>query len=290
MPRHAFSIGIDIGGTATKGVVLLGEKIVTRAVIDTPKKSDDLVAAVKQLTLKLRDDREVPRIGIAVAGRIDASRKEILAAPNTPALCEKGLRLRLARALATPVVLENDANAAAYAEYRIGAGCRGSTSAVKSLALLALGTGVGGGLIINGSIYHGAFGGAAEFGHMIVQRDGLQCSCGRRGCLESYTSLRFLRSRGIDDPRAAQARALKGGRRERKVFEEMGQWLGVGLVSIIKAVDPSVIVVGGGLSALGDLILKPARAAVEKSSVRVVKGDLGRFAGAIGAALLSQKG
>lgn len=285
MSHHAFSIGIDIGGTATKGVVLLGEKIVRRAVIDTPKRSDDLVEAIKKFVAVLRGDEEIPRVGIAVAGRLDMQRKEILGAPNTPALREKGLRLRFARAIAAPVILENDANAGAYAEY-----CIGSGKGTKSMALVTLGTGVGGGLIVNGTIYHGAHGGAGEFGHMVLQRDGERCTCGRRGCFETYASIRFLRRRGIIDPLAAQVRANKGGRKEKKVFEEMGKWLGLGLLSIMKTIDPEVIIIGGGLSALGDLILKSARAELATPSIPVLKGALGRYAGAIGVALLSQKG
>lgn len=291
MPKQAFSFGIDIGGTAIKGAVLLGKRIVKKRVIDSPKTSEKLFSVLKDFSKDLKGDMDFSRAGIALAGTLDAERKNLLIAPNMKALRVDRLRYHLTRAVSAPVVLENDSNAAAWAEYVMGAGRN-----INNFVLFALGTGLGGGIIINGKLWTGSHGMAGELGHIIVRPDGALCSCKQRGCLEAYASLHFLRRNGIHDSKEGLKRARAGKRRERRIFFEMGRWLGIGMVSIANMIDPEAIIIGGGLSGLGSYLIAPAKAELRKSplghaarNIQIKQAELGRFGGAIGAALLSMQ-
>jgi glucokinase len=247
-------------------------------------------------------------IGIACAGTVDAGRSEVVLSPNLP-LVHVPLGPMLRDKLRMPVVLENDANAALLGEVVVGAAA-GATDVV----MLTLGTGVGGGLFMGGRLHRGANGGAGELGHVIVQKGGIPCHCGSRGCLEMYASgsalVRYAAARAADpkwDPngalRALQERdqlhgravtelAHQGHRGALDAVRELGGWLGVGLVSLTNAFDPEMIVVGGGVSALGELLLEPARALVRatamppgREKVEILTAELGNEAGLVGAAL-----
>ena len=227
-----------------------------------------------------------------------------MTSPNLP-LRKARLADALQESLGLSVVLENDANAAAWAEATAGAaaGCR-------HMVMLTLGTGVGGGLVLDGRLYRGAGGGAAELGHVIVCAGGEPCACGGRGCLEMYASgtalERFARDRAgtVEDEDGTLAGLLSAGRLDgaavsksaqaghagaRAAVAELAYWLGVGLVSLTNTFNPEFIVVGGGVSSLGELILGPARKALletaiapNRDQVRVVSAALGNSAGVVG--------
>ena len=205
----------------------------------------------------------------------------------------------LARRLGLPVVVDNDANAAAHAETRFGA-ARGKSHAV----CVTLGTGIGGAVVVDGRVMRGAHGLAGEFGHMQVVPDGRLCECGQVGCWEQYCSGKAL-ARAVAEagagPRPASGpditRAAAAGEPwALAAFDEVGRWLGVGLAGLVSAFDPEVVVVGGGLSDAGDLLLAPARSALaartpgrgHRPDVPLLRAELGSEAGFIGAADLAR--
>jgi len=275
----------------------------------------DTAAAIAAVVAELRMAHEVSAIGIGAAGWIDLARATVLFAPNL-AWRDEPLRARLEELIGLPVVVENDANAAAWAEYRFGAG-----HGERVLAMVTLGTGIGSGLIVDGEVYRGAYGIAPEFGHMCVVPDGRRCGCGNRGCWEQYASGKalvreardiasgaplsaaaLLRAAGgeisrIDGPTVTEV-ALAGDAAARECFDEVGRWLGLGLAGLASALDPSVFVIGGGVADARDLLLDPTRRAFEASlpgrgfrpmpSVRLAA--LGNRAGLVGAADLARAG
>ncbi len=218
--------------------------------------------------------------------------------------------------MALPVVVENDANAAAWAEWRFGAG-RGETH----LVCVTLGTGIGGGIVLDGRVQRGKHGMAGEFGHMIVVPEGQRCECGNRGCLEQYASGNVLGREARELARAGSPVAVPmmervGGDIDALVgpviteaardgdplaielFEEVGRWLGVGLANLAAALDPGMFVIGGGVSDAGELLLRPARDSFRRvltgrgfrPEPRIVRAALGPEAGLVGAADLARVG
>ena len=219
------------------------------------------------------------------------------------------LREAISSRLRLPVVVENDANAAVWAEWRFGAG-RGESH----LVCVNLGTGIGGAMIVNGTLQRGRFGVAGEFGHMQVVPDGRRCECGNRGCWEQYASGNVLvrearelaaanspvahrdpgarrRRRGGDHRTADhRGRAQDGDPAARELFEEVGNWLGVGMANLAAALDPGTFVIGGGLSEAGDLLIGPARDSFRRSltgrrfrpEATIVQAQLGNAAGLVG--------
>jgi glucokinase len=308
-------IGIDVGGTK----VLAAEVAPTGEIRRTARRStpgrlvavgdveDALTAAVDEVAA----GRRVDGVGIAAAGFVDAAGDRVRFAPHLP-WRDENVRARLERRWGTVVALDNDANCAARAEQAYGA-ARGARAAV----VVTLGTGIGGALLLDGRVHRGHNGMAGEFGHMQVVPDGRPCECGRSGCWEQYSSgsalLRATRE-SLDagsgqlwdlcagDPALLEgamvtAAAAAGDPVAAAAFAEVGDWLGVGLANLVAAFDPDVVVVGGGLSAAGDLLLDPARAALAKSLVGaehrvlppVVVARLGPEAGAVGAADLARE-
>ncbi len=247
-------------------------------------------------------------LGVTWPGTVDAGRSVVIATPNLP-VADAPLRARLEKALGLPVVLENHADAAVRAEATVGA-----AAGLQHVVLIALGTGVGGGLWLNGRAYRGANGGAGELGHIIVRAGGLPCLCGSHGCLEVYASgralvryaaaragdpgvdtsgeLAVLQEKGKLTGAAVGRLALAGDKAAVDAVHELSRWLGAGLVSITNSFDPEMVVVGGGLGDLGELLLAPARDMVRKlamppgrDKVRVESAMLGERAGMIGGAL-----
>jgi len=307
-------LGVDVGGTkvAMGPVDLDGTELAPTLV--EPTRTEDQASFLAGLEASLRRALEVfarfePRaFGLACAGTIDSERGVVVASPNLP-LEEAALAYALEEALGLPVVLENDVNAAVRAEATIGA-----AAGLRDVVMLTLGTGVGGGLWLDGRVYRGANGGAAELGHTIVRAGGLPCPCGSRGCLEMYTSgralVRYAAARAGDpnsDPSggltalqeqgrltggAVSRLALAGDKGALDAVSELARWLGVGLVSMTNAFDPEMIVVGGGVGALGELLLTPARESVRRlaippgrDNVRIAGARLGNRAGLVGGAL-----
>jgi glucokinase len=311
----SLTIGVDIGGTkVAAGVVDEQGRIVATAHRDTPAEDvagieDAIAAAVCELTGKY----DVAAVGIGAAGFIDAQRSMVMFAPNL-AWRDEPLQATLARRLELPVVVENDANAAAWAEVRFGAG-RGATHVVT----VTVGTGIGGGIVVNGRLLRGQFGVAAEFGHLTVVPDGRRCGCGLQGCWEQYVSgralLRQARELVRDCPdRAGELLRLAGGWPENitgemvtqaahagdaaalQCFDVIGMWLGQGLAGLAAILDPGLFVIGGGVSAAGEMLRVPAVAAFAASltgrgyrplaELRIA--ELGPDAGLVGAADLAR--
>jgi glucokinase len=307
----SLAIGIDVGGTKiAAGVVDEDGRVLTRHDSDTPATDPAAVlAAIGDIVEQLRRDHDVKALGIGAAGFVDETGSRVLFAPHL-AWRDEPLRDAVARLTGLPVVVENDANAGGWAEWRFGA-VRGESHVV----LVTLGTGIGGAIVIDGEPYRGHHGIAGEFGHMQVVPDGLACDCGNRGCWEQYASGRVLTRRGReaaeeDTPLGRRLLGAAGGSLDgihgmhvtaaardgdieaTEWLADVGGWLGVGVANLAAALDPGVVVVGGGLSAAGDLLLEPARAAFSRSltgrghrpEARIVAAGLGADAGLIGAA------
>ncbi|MEW6357105.1 MAG: ROK family protein [Planctomycetota bacterium] len=301
-------IGIDLGGTNIKaGVVDLKGKVVRSGSIPSEvEKGREAVAknicraaekVMKQAGVKLRNVRGV---GLGVPGTLDLKAGVILFSPNLPCLNEAPIRDLVSERLGAPVVLENDANAAAWGEKWAGVG-RG----VHSLVMFTLGTGIGGGIIIDDEIVHGANDVAAELGHQILIWDGDKCACGNIGCVERYAScpgmvrrMKAAIARGEPsklegDFEAADITkaARKGDRTARRIVEETGRMLGTVATNMMHILNPEMVIFAGGMTAAGDLLLNPIRDEVErrafaasKKGCRIVFAELGGDAGLIGAA------
>lgn len=307
------TIGVDIGGTkVAAGVVDEQGTILATTHRNTPaddvRQIEDAIAAV---VAELTSSYDVKAIGIGAAGFIDSRRATVMFAPNL-AWRDEPLQEALQRRLGLAVVVENDANAAAWAEVRFGAG-RGAEHVVA----LTVGTGIGGGIVIKGELLRGEFGAAAEIGHVVVVPDGRLCGCGLRGCWEQYASGRALVREAhelVRDAPGGELMRLARGRREQitgemitqaalagdptalRCFEVVGTWLGRGLAGLAAVLDPAVFVVGGGVSAAGEVLRAPASAAFAASltghgyrplaEVRIA--ELGPGAGLVGAADLAR--
>ncbi|MDG2479039.1 MAG: ROK family glucokinase, partial [Aquiluna sp.] len=277
------SIGIDIGGTKVLGALVDTSGTVTleKRIPSPAQDPDQMVEVVASLITELADaaGQELEAVGVAAAGFIDATGSTVLYAPNLKWRNEP-LRERLEQRTKLAVVIENDANAAGWAEFRFGAG-----QGTKDMAMLTLGTGVGGAIISDGQLRRGGFGIAGELGHIRVVRDGRPCGCGRKGCVEQYASGTALLNAAkalvaSNDPAAAMlaelspsaeqltgqhiAQALLAGDSgARALIEDLGQYLGEAMGSITAALDPEVYVIGGGLSEAGELVLEPIRRSFE---------------------------
>ena len=317
--QRGLHIGVDIGGTKVLAAeVGPGGEVVRTAHRSTPGRrvetrlvEDALTEAVQEVAA----GRPVAGVGLAAAGFVDAAGERIMFAPHLPWRGD-GTRERLERRWATRVVLDNDANCAARAELELGA-ARG----VGSALMVTMGTGIGGAVVIGGALMRGRNGMAGEFGHMQVVPDGLPCECGETGCWEQYSSgnalVRFVRARlerpehgetvleemsggdpaAVTGPMVTEAGRLGDGL-ALAAFASVGEWLGVGLANLVAAFDPDLLVIGGGVSAAGELLLGPARAALEESLVGsdhrdippVVRAMFGPEAGVVGAAALARAG
>jgi len=313
----ALAIGVDIGGTkVAAGVVDESGAILASTRRPTPSASAaEVERTIAEVVEELRADHDVAAVGIGAAGYIDAERNRVLFAPNL-AWRDEPLRDEVAKLVGLPVVLENDANAAAWAEHRYGAGM-----GEASLMCLTVGTGIGGGIVLDGRLYTGAFGMGAEFGHLQLVPGGRRCGCGQRGCLEQYCSGRALlrAAREIADvqpdwgakllelgdgtpegieSRHVTAAAQEGDPAALACFEEIGAALGQGLAILTAVLDPGRIVVGGGVAEAGGLLLDPATrvfhervtGAGHRLRTPVVAAALGNDAGLIGAADLARLG
>ncbi len=309
------TIGVDVGGTKiAAGVVDAAGRVLEKVRISTPAATAETVeAGIVEAVRRLTARHVVTAAGLAVAGFVDEKRSVLRFAPNLP-MVERPLRALVEPLVGLPVVVENDANAAAWGEYRFGGG-RG----VPDVVLIAVGTGLGGGIVLDGRLLRGAFGGAGEFGHVRIVPDGLPCGCGNRGCWEQYTSgsalVREARALARVEPDGAKAllelaggtpsaidggmitqAAAAGDETARSLLAEIGRWLGEGIADIANVLDPAVVVIGGGVSEAGDLLLGPARAAYEAQLVAAVHrphltitaAELGNDAGLIGAADLAR--
>jgi glucokinase len=311
------TLGVDIGGTKVLGgVVDLDGNVLAQARRDTPATDvSQTLDRIVQVIAELTEAYPIEAIGIGAAGWIDAGRSTVLFAPNL-AWRNEPLRDEVAKHVEVPVVVENDANVAAWAEFQFGA----AADASESMVMFTIGTGIGGALVLGGELVRGAHGIAAELGHVLSVPNGHPCGCGRHGCLEQYASgsalVRFARLAAKEDPeKAVLLLDLAGGavdeisgemvtRAAREgdpaaldAFAQIGYWLGNGLADMVQVVDPQVLVIGGGVIDAGDLLLHPARDAFHEAlaqrgrlPVGEVRGALlGNTAGMVGAADLARR-
>ena len=309
------TIGVDVGGTkVAAGVVDDEGKVLARTRRPTPGASprhvEDTIAAV---VADLRAEHQVDAVGIGAAGFIDVEGARVLFAPNLT-WRDEPLRDEVAKRVGLPVVVENDGNAAAWAEHRYGAG-----QGERNLIMVTVGTGIGGGIVLDGALFRGRAGIAGEFGHVQVVKDGRRCGCGQKGCWEQYCSGRALlheareiadvqpsrgarllelgngEPEGIEAPEVTQA-AREGDPAALACFEEIGYWLGQGLADLTAVLDPGVFVIGGGVSDAGELLLAPARRTYaevltgtgHRPPPEVRLAELGNEAGLVGAADLAR--
>ena len=308
------TIGLDVGGTKVLGIVLDDAgAIVAEHKEATPRDSEGLLEHLVAVARALRDDQPgVTALGVGVPGLVDR-RGTLRFAPNLPGVVELPVGPRLSAALGLPVRADNDATCAAWAEHQLGAAAGADTA-----LLVTLGTGIGGGLVVDGLLVRGANGFAGEVGHMVVDPSGPLCTCGKRGCWERFASgsglARLAREAAHagrlssvvhlagDDPEAVRgehvAVAAAGGDAEAQtVLDELGRWIAVGLSNLVLVLDPEVIVVGGGLVDSLALVLDTVRRSVasmlepggSRPEVRIVPAALGEQAGAIGAALVARQ-
>ena len=311
----ALTIGIDVGGTKIAGgVVDESGQILATARRESPATDTDAIEqAVEDLVVELRSNHEIAAVGVGAAGFVDVRRATVLFAPNL-AWRDEPLKRDLESRIGLPVVIENDANAAAWGEFTFGAG-----EDVDDFLLVTVGTGVGGGVVLNGQLHRGAFGVAGEIGHLRVVPGGLICGCGNRGCWEQYasgnalvrearalartnspTAYRLLEMVGGDPDQITgpevTAAAIAGEPNSVELLADVGAWLGRGIANLAAALDPEVVVIGGGVSAAGDLLLVPAQQAFSRTltgrgfreEARLVLAYFGNDAGLIGAADLAR--
>ena len=307
-------IGVDIGGSSVKlGAVSPGGKIILRDSFLTVSGHEKLLKALVGgiRDLKRRAERQklkVIGIGVGAPGPIDIEKGLVYSFPHIRGWRNVPLKKQLERRLGLPVRLDNDANVMAFAEFCYGAG-RGATN----LIALTLGTGVGGGLVINGKFFRGPRFSAAEIGHMVVNETGPRCSCGNRGCLETYVGSgyfirevkrrlgsgrksilrQWIREKKVLSPLLVAQAAKRGDRFSKEMWRETGEHLGTALAGLANILNPNTIVLGGGIAQNRHLLFGAVRRTIRKKafpiaarSVKVVPAALGVDAGIIGAASL----
>jgi glucokinase len=311
----SLAIGVDIGGTkVAAGIVDEAGRVIDRERRPTPGHDvGETESIIVDVVETLAKRHEVAAVGIGAAGWIGLDNATVMFSPHLAWRNEsllEALRGRIAR----PLFLENDANAAAWAEYRFGA-----ARDEPVVVCVTLGTGIGGGLVVGGTVYRGAYGIACEYGHMTLVPEGRLCACGNRGCWEMYASGRALardaRELATESPVAAArllavagsidaldgptvtAVAAEGDPAASSICVTMGRWLGRGLANLAAVLDPSVFVIGGGVSEAGELLLRPAREEFAhtltgrgfRPVARVFRAALGPDAGLVGAADLARR-
>ncbi|HET6651213.1 MAG TPA: ROK family glucokinase [Nocardioides sp.] len=310
------TVGVDVGGTKiAAGVVDEDGKILATARRESPATDSEAIeVTIAELVMELRRDHAIEAVGVGAAGFVDVRRSTVLFAPNL-AWRDEPLKSELEARVDLPVVIENDANAAAWGEFSFGAG-----EDVEDLLLVTVGTGVGGGIVLDGSLHRGAFGVAAEIGHLRVVPGGRLCGCGNLGCWEQYASGSALvhdakerLSAGGDDVQPLLKRAggdvdavtgpliteaaQAGDPVAVELLAGVGQWLGEGIASLTAVLDPAVVVIGGGVSEAGPLLLDPVREHFldtltgrgHRPELSIRPAQLGNKAGMIGAADLARR-
>ena len=309
-----YAIGIDIGGTKVAGALVDAKGVIIReARVATPVADPAaLVDAVVGLVTDLRTGENVLGVGVAMAGFIDHQQSNVIYGTNF-GWKNFPLKSEIEAKLDIPVIIENDANAAGWAEYRFGAG-----QGHQHMVMLTLGTGVGGAIIVDGKMLRGGFGVAGELGHMRVVPDGIPCGCGQRGCIESYASGTALLRNATElvssgDPagnRLAEIKAQSGQLTGAEVYQalvegdpgairllrDLASWLGQAIASLSAILDPEIVVIGGGVSQAGDLLLDPMREAFRKYApaggfrpeLAIVTAEFVNDAGVVGAADLAR--
>ena len=293
------ALGVDIGGTKIAGarVAVDGQVMAHTTRPTTPDNPEGILDALEEIFQELGGADSLPAVGVAVAAFLNQSRDTIYFSPNI-AWQDFPLKQRVSERLGVPVVLENDANAAGWGEFRFGAG-----SDVSSMLMLTLGTGVGGALVDNGRLLVGGFGMAGELGHIIIEPGGRLCGCGNHGCLEQYasgTALMRDARQSLGEPSLTQAQLTELLMQQNPVALEaldgVARALGRGITSLVAVTDPERIVIGGGVAAAGDLLMQPVResflesygASSKRPVADLALATMGNTAGVVGAADLAR--
>jgi glucokinase len=295
-------ISIDLGGTNLKiGLLDQNCNIRYKAVLSTNSftRKDDLITAIIDSIQKIIKDKNLKKsgiqgIGLGLPGPIDVQRGIVHFFPNIPGWKEVKLKDILQKRLRLPVHLDNDANLMALAEFY-----RGAALKAKNAVCLTLGTGVGGGIIIEGRLYRGSTFNAGEIGHIPINEEGPQCNCAGKACLEAYVgNTRILkRARQIFRRNITLEEvsilAKRKNKRAIKIWQDVGRRLGIALSGVVNLLNPDVIVIGGGLAGAGEVLFRNIRLTIKQRAMRVqakhvkvLAAKLGSDAGLIGAALL----
>ena len=310
------TIGVDIGGTKiAAGVVDGGGTILSRVRIPTPRDEAAIARAITDAVDRAREGWDgVAAIGVGAAGYVDENRSVVRSSPNLD-WHDEPLKDLVQRHSGLPVVIENDANAAAWGEYVHGAAADHTV-----MVMVTVGTGLGGGIVAHDRLWRGRFGIGGEIGHYRAVPEGLACHCGGSGCMEQYASgsahTRRAREAAAESPQRAQIllslgdgtaegiqgphveeAALRGDPVAVEAFASTGRWLGQALADLAAVLDPGVFVLGGGVSAAGDLLLEPTEAAYRQALpgagarpyAKVLLAELGPDAGLVGAADLARR-
>jgi glucokinase len=309
-------IGVDLGGTNVKSALITREREVLSKDVRPTKAEEGLETVLDVIEASVRDLLQaqdlnfdsILAMGMGAPGPMDWQTGVVYSPPNLPGWENVPLAKEMNTRLGLPVYVDNDANVACYGEYWMGAG-----QGTNNMAVLTLGTGVGGGVVVFGKLLRGIDGTAAELGHLKVQRDGRPCGCGSKGCLESYASVSGMVQTALELLEASSAPSLlselcegdtsritgrmiskaadEGDVLAKKVFEETATWLGLGIASIVHYQNPEKVVLCGGMIAAGDLLFEPVRRVVLENTFEVpgkrcqiVPAGLGADAGVIGAA------
>jgi glucokinase len=312
----SYYIGLDLGGTNVKAGIVddHGQPIARLSVPTQGERGPDvvievLIDVIKQLTAEAGMSlKKITGIGLGVPGVMDIAKGVCIAAPNIKDFRNIPIGRLIAERTGKPAILENDANAAAMGEYWVGSG---KDRSIKHLAMLTLGTGIGGGIVMDGHVFHGGNDIGAEIGHMIVQVHGEECACGQRGCLEAYASAsstvrrtkqaiseggsssledkgdNFTAKDVFDAAKAGDPLAIR-------ITEQSATYLGVAVVSLCRLLDPQMIVFAGGMMLAGDFLFDCVRRATDENywhltqrRVQIVPAQLGNDAGFIGAAAVA---
>ena len=308
-------IGIDIGGTNLRGAVVDSNGNIKKKYSLSSEANvgiDNLINNLIDLINNLRADFKITGIGIGIPGILDSKKGIITQAPNIKNAANypiiKVLNSRIKPRL--PLVIENDANCAAFGEYKFGAGL-----GLKTLIMITLGTGVGGGIILNGEIWNGAHGMGGEIGHIKIYPDGNKCNCGNRGCLESYSSLVGIKNmikNGVKEnkinkkllqkikstkqdklPELFYEEAKSGNSFSKRLWEEFGKALGIGISSLTNLLNVEIVVIGGGIANAWQMFIPSTKKAVKENTLigpyqklKISKSKLKNDAGILGAASL----
>ncbi|MEU3494902.1 MULTISPECIES: ROK family glucokinase [Kitasatospora] len=311
----ALTIGVDVGGTKiAAGVVDESGEILAKTRVPTPADPQWAVDAIAQGVRELKEQfPDVAAVGVGAPGFVNRDRSTVLMAPNI-AWENEPLKQRVEELTGLETVVENDANCAAWAEFRFGAAAE-----YEDMVLITVGTGIGGGIVLDGRLHRGRFGVAGEIGHLNMVPDGLECGCGGHGCWEQYGSGRALRRYGREraaaDPIAGKRMldlndgvaetirgihiteaAEEGDPLALSCYAELADWLGRGMADLAALFDPAVFVLGGGVSDSGNLLLDPVAASFEKyltggparPRAHVVLASMGSASGIAGAADLAR--
>jgi len=303
-------IGVDVGATKlAAGVVSPGGEVLNRVRLPTANSPEGLLETIVRAISEVREGYEVGAVCRTVPGNVLSAKNMVLFSPNLHAIEGIPLKDEIEPRIGLPLTVENDNNAAAWGEFRYGAG-----SGAEHFVYVGLGTGIGGGIVIHGELLRGAQGSAGELGHVTINPTGPRCACDNRGCLEAYSSgsaiERRAREVAAEQPYSALGRlaserrvlgedvgrlAREGDEASLSVLEEAGRWLGIGLAGFVNIFNPEVVAVGGGVMASGDLILKPAREEVHlrarspgRDLVEVRQATRGADSGVLGAAALAR--